>query len=204
MRPPIRPDDASGTVCAGQHCGGELTTRNFKGNRDAAHRCGPRQPRRTGQRLPELAPPARRAPLVREIGHLPQGGKHPPRQALIQGRCATPKQPTYTGPKAQIRRVAGGKELDCGGQLLVNPLQPFDHDAEETTDQPAGNFPSRRRFHRSPDRRKTRLPSRTKHERQRPCLPEMRQTYAETYGEKRNQFGKGVLELLRIPSVQRD
>ena len=38
----------------------------------------PREPRRTGQRLPELAPPARRAPMVGEIGHLPQGGKHPP------------------------------------------------------------------------------------------------------------------------------
>lgn len=199
MWPPIRPDDASGTVSTGQHRGGKLTTRHFKGDRDAAHRCGPRQPRRTGQRLPELASPARRASMVREIGQLSQGGKHPPRQTLIQGRCATPKQPTYTGSKAQIRRMAGGKELNCGGQLPVNPLQPFDHDAEKTADQPVGNFPGRRRFHRSLDRRKTCLPSRTKRQRQRPCLPEMRQTDAETHGEKRNQFGKGVLELLRIP-----
>ena len=32
----------------------------------------------------------------------------------------------------------------------------------------------------------------------------MRQTDAETHGEKRDQFGKGVLELFRIPGVQRD
>lgn len=102
MRSPIRPDDPGGTFGAGQHRRRQLTARHLKRDRDAAHRRGARQPRGTGQRLPELAPPARRASMVGEVGYLPQGGKHPPRQALIQGRCATPKQPTYSAPKAQI------------------------------------------------------------------------------------------------------
>ena len=76
LRTAVRPDDAGGAVGAGKHRRGQFAPLHVARDRDEADGRGARQPRRTGQRLPELAPAAREYAVVGKFSGTCRRQKH--------------------------------------------------------------------------------------------------------------------------------